>query len=66
MSYRVVIEKDGQNIQTLYWGGSLQETRRIARKIACKYAADGLRIFELDGAEVSFEQRPFGDASEDR
>jgi hypothetical protein len=65
MSYRIVIEKDGQNIQTLYWGGSLAETRRIARKIACKYAADGLRIFELGGAEVCFEQRPFGGGSED-
>jgi hypothetical protein len=65
MSYRVVIEKDGQNIQTLYWGGSLEETRRIARKMACKYAADSLRIFELGGDEVCFEPRPFGDASED-
>ena len=65
MSYRVVIEKDGQNIQTLYWGGSLEETRRVARKLACKYAADGLRIFELAGAELCFEQRPFGGASED-
>jgi hypothetical protein len=65
MSYRVVIEKDGQDIQTLYWGGSLEETRRIARKIARKSGADGLRIFELGGAEVCFEQRPFGGASED-
>lgn len=65
MSYRIVIEKDGQNIQTLYWGGSLEETRKIARKMACKSAADGLRIFEFSGAEVYFEQRPFGVASED-
>jgi hypothetical protein len=65
MSYQVVIEKGGQNIQTLYWGGSLEETRRIARKIACKYAADALRIFELSGLEICFEQRPFGGASED-
>ena len=65
MRYRVVIERDGQNIQTLYWGGSLEETRSIARKIACKYAADALRIFELGGAEICFEQRPFGGASED-
>jgi hypothetical protein len=64
MSYQVVIEKDGQNIQTLYWGGSLEETRRIARKIAGKYAADALRIFELGGLEICFEQRPFGGASE--
>jgi hypothetical protein len=64
-SYRVVIEKDRQNIQTLYWGGSLEETRRIAEKIACKRAADGLRIFELGGSEVCFEEIPFGGSSED-
>jgi hypothetical protein len=35
---RIEPRKDGQNIQTLYWGGSLEEARRIARKIACKHA----------------------------
>ena len=65
MTYRIVIEKDGFNIRRLYWTGSLEETRRIARKIACKYAADALRIFELGGVEICFEQRPFGVASED-
>jgi hypothetical protein len=58
MTYRIVIEKDGLNIRRLYWAGSLEETRRLARKIACKYAADGLRIFELGGAEVCVEQGP--------
>jgi hypothetical protein len=65
MTYRVVIEKDGRNIQTLYWAGSLEETRWLAREIARKYAAGGLRIFEFGGAEVCFEQRPFGGTSED-
>jgi hypothetical protein len=65
MSYRVVIQKDGHNIQTLYWAGSLEETRTLARKIASKYAADDLRIFELGGAEVCFEQHPFRGGSED-
>jgi hypothetical protein len=37
----------------------------LARKIACKYAADGLRIFELGGAEVCFEQGPFEGAWEE-
>ena len=64
MTYRIVIEKDGRNIRRLYWAGSLEETRRLARKIACKYVADGLRIFELGGAEVCFEQGPFGCALE--
>jgi hypothetical protein len=65
VSYRVAIQKDGQDLQTLYWGGSLEETRRIARRIACMRAADCLRIFELGGAVVCFEQPPFGGASED-
>jgi len=65
MSYRVVIEKDGENIQTFYWGGSLEETRRIARKMARDSAADILRIFELGGSEICCEKRPFGGASED-
>jgi hypothetical protein len=65
MRYRVVIEKDGRNIQRLYWAGTLEETRRLARKMACKHAADSLRIFELSGAEVCFEQRPFEGTSED-
>ena len=65
MTYRVVIEKDGRDIKRLYWAGSLEETRRLARKITRKYAADGLRIFELGGDEVCFEQSPFGGASEE-
>ena len=65
MRYRVVIEKNGHNIQTLYWAGALEETLGLARNIACKYEADGLRIFELGGAEVWFEQRPFEGTSED-
>lgn len=65
MSYRVVIEKDGENMQTLYWGGSLEEARGIARKLARKSAADVLRIFELGGAEICFEESPFCGGSED-
>jgi hypothetical protein len=65
MRYRVVIEKDGRNIQTIYWAGPLEETQWLARKMACKYTADGLRIFELGGTEVCFEQRPFEGVSED-
>ena len=60
MTYLIVIEKDGRNSPRLYLAGSLDETRRLARKIACKYVADGLRIFELGGAEVCFERAPFG------
>jgi hypothetical protein len=32
MSYRVVFQKDGRDIETFYWSGSLEETQRLARQ----------------------------------
>jgi hypothetical protein len=61
MSYRVVIQKDGRDIGTLYWSGSLEETQRLARQIAINCEADDFRIFDLSGAEISSEKRPFQD-----
>jgi hypothetical protein len=37
----------GEEIQTLYWNGSLQETVNLARTIALKCEADRFRIIEL-------------------
>jgi hypothetical protein len=59
MSYRVIIEKDGRDIGTLYWNGSLEETQRLARQIAVKCEADAFRIFDLSSVEVASEMRPF-------
>ena len=59
MSYRVVVQKDGRDIGTLYWNGSLEETQRLARQIAIKYDADAFRIFDSSDAEVGSEKRPF-------
>ena len=58
MVYEVVLLRSGQEIETLYWNGSLQETVNLARAIALKCEADRFRIIELadSGAEVRLEE----------
>jgi hypothetical protein len=57
MVYAAVLLRNGGEIQTLYWNGSLQETVNLARAIAFKCAADRFRIIEFaDGAEVHSEE----------
>ena len=65
MSYRVIIEKDGRDIGTLCWNGSLDETHRLARQIAIKTNADGFRISDFTDAEVESEKQPFKDQKGD-
>ena len=36
MVYEAVLLRNGEEIQTLYWNGSLQETVNLARTIAVK------------------------------
>ena len=57
--YEAVLLRNGdEEIQTLYWNGSLQETVNLARTISLKCEADRFRIIELadSGAEVRFEE----------
>ena len=63
MGYQVVFRRNDRDIETLYWTGSLDETLRLARKIAVECAADAFRIIEFpdSGAEVYSEEGPFGD-----
>jgi len=61
MSYRVVIQKDGRDIGTLYWNGSCEETQRLATQIAINCEADAFRIFDSTAAEVDSAKRPFQD-----
>jgi|ERR1700722_1482319 hypothetical protein len=58
MGYEAVLLRNGEEIQTLYWNGSLQETVNLARTIAFKCEADRFRIIELadSGAEVRSEE----------
>jgi hypothetical protein len=55
--YEVVLLRNGEEIQTLYWNGFLQETVNLARTIAVKCEADRFRIIEVadGGAEVRSE-----------
>ena len=47
MVYGAVLLRNGEEIQTLYWNGSLQETVNLARTIALKCEADRFCIIEL-------------------
>ena len=59
MTYRVVFQKDGRDIGTLYWNGALEETQRLARQIATKGDADAFRVSDFTDVEVCSEKRPF-------
>ena len=58
MVYKVILKRNGGEIETLYWNGSLQETVNLARRIALRCQADRFRIFELGGnaAELRSEE----------
>jgi hypothetical protein len=60
MVYKVVLQCNGQEIEAIYWSGSLEETINLARTIALKCEADRFRIIEFagGGAEVLLEEAP--------
>ena len=47
MAYEAVLLRDSEEVQTLYWNGSLQETVNLAHTIALKCKADRFRIVEF-------------------
>ena len=58
MAYEAVLLRDSEEVQTLYWNGSLQETENLVRMIAIKCEADRFRIVEFTDstAEVGSEE----------
>jgi hypothetical protein len=60
MNYQVVFQRQGHDIETLYWAGSLEETQELARQIASRGGADAFRIVEFpgNGAEGTLERAP--------
>jgi hypothetical protein len=58
MAHEAVFLRLGEEIQTLYWKGSLQETVNLARRVALVCEADRFRVIELadSGAEVRLEE----------
>jgi hypothetical protein len=61
MVYKIIVERNDSEIETLYWSGSLEETINLAREIGIKCEADRFRVIELAGcsAEVRSEEAPF-------
>jgi hypothetical protein len=57
--YRIVFQRAGRAVQTLYWNDSLGETRSLARYIAVKSEVDAFQIFDFTGAEIASEKHPF-------
>jgi hypothetical protein len=46
-SCEVVFQREGYDVETLYWAGSIKEVRELAEEIAFKGGADAYRIVEL-------------------
>lgn len=59
MCYQVVFQRNCLEIETMCWNGSLDETIRLARRIASHWEADIFRIdkFAESGATVYWEAR---------
>ena len=58
MVYKIVVQRNDREIDTLYWNASLEETISLAREISIKCEADRFRVIELadSGAEVRLEE----------
>jgi hypothetical protein len=46
-SCEVVFQREGYDVETLYWAGSMEEVRVLAEEIAFRGGADTFRIVEL-------------------
>jgi hypothetical protein len=46
-SFEVVFQRDGYDVETLYWSGSMDEVRELAEEIAFRGGADTYRVVEF-------------------
>jgi hypothetical protein len=46
-SCEVVFQREGYDVETLYWSGSKEEVRELAEEIAFRSGADTYRIIEF-------------------
>jgi hypothetical protein len=51
-SCEVVFQREGHDVETLYWAGPMEEARELAREIAFKGGADTFRIIEFTGSDT--------------
>jgi hypothetical protein len=56
--YQVVFQREGHCIETIYWTGSLEETRELAKEIARRLAADDFQIIEVNTDAPGWWGRP--------
>jgi hypothetical protein len=49
-SCEVIFQREGHDIETLFWAGSLAEVQELAREIAFRGGADAFRIVEFTGS----------------
>ena len=49
-SCEVVFQREGYDVETLYWAGSMEEARELAEEIAFTGGADTYRIVEFSGS----------------
>lgn len=48
-SCEVTFQREGFDVETLYWAGSMAEAQELAREIAFRGGADAFRIIEFVG-----------------
>jgi len=51
-SCEVVFQREGYDVETLYWAGSMEEVQELAEEIAFRGGADTYRIVESFGIGV--------------
>jgi hypothetical protein len=58
-SCEVIFQREGHDVETLYWVGSTAEVQELAREIAFRGGADAFRIIEFtsSGAGAPFRRR---------
>jgi hypothetical protein len=49
-SCEVVFQREGYDVETLYWAGSMEEVQELAEEIAFRGGADTYRIVEFSGS----------------
>jgi hypothetical protein len=49
-SCEVVFQREGYDVETLYWAGSMEEVRELAEEIAFRGGADTYRIVDISGS----------------
>jgi hypothetical protein len=50
-SCEVVFQREGYDVETLYWAGSMEEVRELAEEIAFRVGTDTYRIVEFSGSQ---------------